>query len=131
MTTPQATKNEEIVQVKISDPNTGQSTNGSLKIIRFSQAERSARSMKFAGLCLLASLISVVIPMMHFVLVPLFLLASPVVAIWVMRQEYQVLGGNGKCPKCGADFTPEVSKLDFPVQDVCAKCHGAVQISAA
>ena len=74
-------------------------TPGEIRIQDWSQRERTVRALKFGGACWGAALVSIIIPLLHFILVPGFLLAGPILAFIIIGQENVVLGGEGTCPK--------------------------------
>lgn len=91
-------------QVTLKTPSVDQFTMGSLEVQSWEHTDRLKRAFKIGGACFLAGLVSVIFPLVHWVLVPGLLLSSPVVFFWILNQERVVLGGASKCPKCSADF---------------------------
>lgn len=91
--------------------------------------QRLLRSLKVMGLIWGLALVSIFIPLAHFVLVPSFLIAGPIVARQIYQQEKIVLGGKGLCPKCHQDFQIVKGELTFPLTDVCGKCFENVEIT--
>src|SRR4051794_18352309 len=78
---------------------------GTALIQEWSQKERSRRALRMLGILWGLMLISVLIPVAHFVLVPAFFLAGPIVAFIVHDQRKAIVGGEGICPQCGKPFT--------------------------
>ena len=66
--------------------------------------ERMIRALKMGGLCWGFALVSILIPLAHFVLVPSFLIAGPIVGMYFYRLESMVIGGSGNCPACQKPF---------------------------
>lgn len=64
----------------------------------------------------------VFIPLLHFVLVPGFLLAGPVLAWLAVRQTVRVISASITCPKCGKDAPIEAGTTGWPVSMRCAIC---------
>ena len=73
-------------------------------------AERGMRALRIFGILFAIGLGTIVVPILHFILPPLFLLAAIVMAVvtWISRGE--VLGGEIACPNCGV-------KIEFPRGD--------------
>jgi len=96
-----------------------------------SPAERLRRTAAGFGLCAGLALISLFIPVAHFILVPTFVGAAVVVAVARAREDTRLLGVHGVCPRCataqefkgGGRFTLTRS-LD------CPKCHANLTLIA-
>jgi hypothetical protein len=75
-------------------------------------------------------LVSVFIPVAHFVLVPTFLLAGIALAIRRAREDRRLVLLRGACPRCGAaqEFQPGGRYADGRSFD-CPKCHGTVTLA--
>jgi hypothetical protein len=104
---------------------------GELRIQEWNKRERTLRAMKFGGACLGLAIVSVILPLLHFVLVPGFLLAGPIVAFVVLGQEAVVLGGKGICPYCKKTMTIVRNAPRFPISDMCEHCQKSVKIELA
>ncbi len=105
-------------------------TPGEIRIQNWSQHERTMRALKFGGACWAASLVSILIPLLHFVLVPGLLLAGPILAFIIVGQENVVLGGEGTCPKCQAFLPIARSAFRFPISDICTHCQSGLKIES-
>jgi hypothetical protein len=87
-----------------------------------------SRALKSLGTCWVAAFVAVFIPLLHFVLVPGLLLAGPIVASVIFKQQSVVLGGTGICPSCQAQLQIVRSQERWPLRDVCANCHAHVDV---
>ena len=96
----------------------------------YDEKERNSKILKYAGGSLVASIISIFIPLLHFVLVPGFIIAAIVFAVYYSRPA-NIERAKAKCPECGVDFVISRGKPVFPIQDVCASCHHKITISKA
>ncbi|MCM2277621.1 MAG: hypothetical protein NDJ89_06050 [Oligoflexia bacterium] len=103
---------------------------GELWLREWTRRERMLRALKFGGGSWGLALVSVFLPLLHFVLVPAFLIAGPLVAFFVFNQESLVLGGKGKCPHCGGDFSIRRGAPRFPISDLCTRCQRTVLVRA-
>ena len=103
-------------------------TLGSVQIERWSRPLRMKRALKAGGTSVGIALFCVILPVIHFVLVPVFLLAAPLVGGWIFGLESLVIGGQATCPCCGGDFKVARARERFPLRDVCATCHQGVRI---
>lgn len=118
---------EKKVVVKTRD---GKTSLGKVSIQQWSQPERLKRALKFGGFSWLLAVGSVFLPIAHFILVPLFLLAGPVVAILTFKQESVVLGGETICPSCQKPLPIVRSPNKWPLGDLCSSCQNHVVIEA-
>ena len=64
----------------------------------------------------------VFIPLLHFVLVPGFFLAGPVLAWLAVRASVRVTSASITCPKCGKDAPIEAGTTGWPVSMRCSSC---------
>lgn len=100
-------------------------------VLRQPPRERLARTAAALGVCWGLALVSVFIPVAHFILVPTFFIAGIAVAVARAREATRLLGVHGVCPRCeqeqdfeaGGRFTPSRS-LD------CQKCHNTLTLTA-
>lgn len=67
-----------------------------------SRRERTARAAQAWLLCWGAAGIAIFIPLLHFLLVPAFAIAGPLVARARWQEIATVLSARGRCPGCGA-----------------------------
>jgi hypothetical protein len=104
------------------------STSGTISEVSFSQIERSKNALKLFGIGIGATFISVFIPILHFILVPSFLMATFYLSLARLREEKRNAGGSGECPKCHKNFEIQKSKWDSRFVDVCGSCHDDLEI---
>ncbi len=99
-------------------------TSGEATVLHFDRAERIARAGKALAMAWGAALVSVFIPVAHFLLVPGFFLAGLVVFVKRMRRRVVVDTVRGACPDCEHEQrfdAPGAWRL--PVHLTCANCH--------
>ena len=75
-------------------------------------------------------LVSVFIPVAHFILVPTFVVAGIVMAVKRGREDHRLVLLRGACPRCGAaqEFRPGGRFADGRGFD-CPKCHGNLTLA--
>ena len=103
-------------------------TRGTVRLQHWERPERMRRALKMGGMTWGIALACVLIPLAHFVLVPGFLLAGPIVAYFVFQQTDVVLGGEGTCPRCLKPIQISRTKLQWPISDLCIHCQSTVEI---
>lgn len=102
---------------------------GHLRVTVYDRRDRLVRAAKLWGLCWLLAAITVFIPILHFVLVPGFLLAGP---IWAYVR-YQIVvsfdGISGKCPAHQGviNIALEGDKMP-PAWAYCPECDAALRL---
>ncbi len=103
---------------------------GILSIRLYSGGERGKRALVALLGMWAAAGVSVFIPIAHFVLVPGFVLAGPVLAWLRYRQDQALLHTRGVCPRCGEEVTIEMDANErLPSWRYCPQCQAAVQIT--
>ena len=104
---------------------------GEVRIQHWGRPARLMRAAKALAALWGLALLSVVIPLAHFVLVPAFFIAGPIAAFRRLRQESGILGGEGACPACGRRMIIEAHVDEWPSFDICEACRASVRIEAA
>ena len=108
----------------------GSPTSGNVTICAFDREQRLRRAFAGLGKWWDVALLSVLIPVAHFVLVPSFLAYGG----W---QFFQRLGtvelateARGTCPDCGADQALELApRWRAPQPVTCRQCHRGLRLS--
>ena len=78
--------------------NQGAAESGALTVNVYSNAERVKRAAKILGICWGLAVVTLFIPLAHFILVPSFLLAGPIMAYMKYRVVESVEGAQGLLP---------------------------------
>jgi len=94
-------------------------------IIEQAPGQRFARTLGGLGMFWGLALVSLFIPVAHFILVPTFLVAGIAMAIKRSQEDRRLLRVRGACPRCGAvqELAPGGRFVDGRSFD-CPKCHG-------
>lgn len=108
-----------------------QTSNGEVYLRHWERPARMKRALKAWGMCWGGAVVAVLIPGLHFVLVPGLLLAGLIVPVVVFQQESAILGGLSECPKCGKPLPLVGGKDRWPLHDVCSACFESVVIEKA
>lgn len=101
---------------------------GEVKIGHWDKKDRIWRSLRVLAICWTIAVGCVLVPILHFVLVPFFLIIGPVLSWAIFMESRGALGGSGICPECGREFSIVEGKLKFPFSDVCNHCRAHVEI---
>jgi hypothetical protein len=92
---------------------------------------RAARALAGLGACWALALVSVFIPVAHFVLVPSFTVAGIVVAGLRLREDRRLVGVSGTCPRCGTEQEFEAGgRFEDDRTLDCPRCHQLLRLIA-
>lgn len=110
----------------------GASAAAILHVRRFDTRDRLLRALGTLALMWLLALLTVAIPVAHFVLVPALLLAGPVLAWRRYRVTEQNERVDGVCPTCSVSFTRELDASDrLPLWTYCPPADHPIQLVEA
>ncbi len=114
-----------IVQVRSY---TGKGSQAEIVVLTYSMVKRVIRTAGTFFGWIAVALLSLAVPIVHFVLVPTFL----VIALWHsmlrMRTKAMVSEGWGTCPECGARFTISAKPLQAPFVETCDGCQRELEV---
>ncbi len=110
---------------------TGAVSTGEVEVKAWTKNERLLRALKFGGITWGIALVCVVLPIVHFILVPLFLIAGPLMALRTFRTTSVVLGGRGHCPFCQKDVTIGRGADHWPIDELCTQCQNNFSVVKA
>ena len=94
-----------------------------------SQGERVKRASKALGICWFVAWVCVFVPLLHFFLVPLFLIIGLVLGIFVWMAKAEVLGGEVTCPNCAKVNQLPRDSENWPAQRRCDGCSFILTIN--
>lgn len=117
----------EKVQV-IANVNDDRRTQGTAYIKHYTPPERMMAALKKLGMVWGVAILCVLIPVFHFVLVPLFLVLGIVLAHRTYKSEGLVLEGSVPCPHCQTEVTMKKGELRWPISEICQGCARVVRI---
>lgn len=128
-THPEEATGVRLIPVRLTE-NGEKFSDGKIQVQFWNKKERTARALKFGGLCWGGAVIAVILPLVHFVLVPGLLIAGPLLAWNILSKESVVLGGEGSCPNCGKTVAIARAPFKFPILDLCTNCHRELRVEA-
>ncbi len=88
----------------------------------FSRGERVRRSLVVFSIWFVVALMAIAVPLLHFVLVPLFVFVGLVHASFRWGVISGILSGSGTCPACGAGFVIAAKPDRWPFGELCDGC---------
>jgi hypothetical protein len=108
-----------------------QSSPGKIDVLEFSDGMRIKRGSIALLLGVILTGISVFVPVLHILLVPLGL----IITIFISRSRFKtsaiILSGEGTCPACDGPFRIMKRAYNLPFGDICEKCSRNVSITLA
>ncbi len=104
-------------------------TVGTLFFTSFTKAERTKRAIIIWVGCWVAAVISIPIILLHYVLIPAFLIAGPIMARSRLKQTVEMEKVEGHCPNHSGPFSLKMEKTDtLPKWAYCPVCDKGIQI---
>lgn len=120
------TTEQRTIHIKSGDNGIG---SGLLNIINYEKNDRLKRALKMLGLFWLFSLLSIPIVIAHWVLVPGFFIAGPIVAYRRYQMGSEIKNAIGQCPACQNEITVEMEPADnLPKWTYCPNCSASIQL---
>ena len=122
-----ATTIEKNIQFRAGDEG---KTEAILYSLEFGQSELTKRALTRLGLCWLASIASIPIIFAHWVLVPGFFIAGPIMAMAAYKMKTMPDHAEGQCPACGENISIKLEAKDaLPKWTYCPSCNNSIQLS--
>lgn len=120
------TREQRVLEIR--DGN-GNAQPGVLHVALFDQAARNLRALKILGLLWGLAIVSIFIIILHWVLVPGFLIAGPIMAIRKRKVAIEIEKAGGICPACSEEITLQMEADDtLPKSTYCPKCNHPLQL---
>lgn len=99
-----------------------------VEIISLNSSSRMMRALKGLGICWAIAVFCVLIPILHFVLVPAFLLIGIVMFIQQWGQKFYFVSGSIRCPGCQTEMKLKEGAFDWPKREICTGCRSDLRI---
>lgn len=97
-------------------------THSTLEVAHLGAGVRARRAATRLFICWALAGVSVLVPLLHFVLVPGFFIAGFVLAALAFRAAVEVRSPKVPCPKCAQQTPVEAGTTGWPVTIWCAGC---------
>ena len=115
-------------QVTVETSN-AQKNNAEATIQKYSEAEAHKRAVRGVGIFFALAVGSIFLPLVHFVLVPMFLILTPVAFVFLKRTKAKILKIAGTCPACGHAFLITDQPNVWPQESICDKCRKTFKVT--
>ncbi len=121
---------DQLTPVRVSlRTNTDVFKDGTLSTRHIHIQERLLNGLKFLGLFWLVGALCVLVPVMHFFLVPLAAIAGVVVFVMKFSQTEVRETGSVACPNCGTLVVLKGSSFNWPIIETCSNCRYGLNIT--
>jgi hypothetical protein len=88
----------------------------------FSPQEKTIRALKVLGAFWGAAVVSILIPVLHFVLVPGFFIIGPIMANVKRNQQIEIENARFPCPECKKELEFKKISGNWPIRQTCPNC---------
>jgi ribosomal protein S27AE len=93
-----------------------------VEVQHLTPAERLVVGLKILGIFWLGAILCLPIPMVHFVAVPVGLIAGVVMFFRAYGLTERLKSGSIPCPKCGTSFAADLKPFVWPKHETCPQC---------
>lgn len=101
---------------------------GTVIVHPLSKTEKLIKACKKLGLFWALAVFSVLVPVLHFFLVPLFLVLGIYLALRSYKSLGQVVSGETRCPHCQSEIHIKPGDLQWPLTEICQTCARVVRM---
>ena len=93
-----------------------------LELTDLALGKRVGRALSRLALLWVLAVCSVLVPLLHFVLVPGFFISGLVLAVLAFRDTVVLVSPRLVCPKCGLETDVEAGSTGWPLSLQCTHC---------
>lgn len=101
---------------------------GYVEVELFHSSDRTKLILKKLAMFWGISILSILIPVFHFVTVPLFFFLGIFFAYRSSKSEGRVLSGKTHCPHCQSEVLVKEAELQWPLSEICQSCARVLRI---
>lgn len=107
------------------------STHATVWVVSYDRSQRLRRALKGLGTWWGIALLSVLIPIAHFVLVPSFFLYGVYTCSQRLTADQVAVAGRGTCPDCGRDQALDLTgRWSVPRTTSCRYCQRSLRVTS-
>jgi len=108
----------------------GEIAHGEIERSAWTEADVRKKALRLGGAVLVAAVLMIPIPLVHFVAIPVALLGAPLV-FFAVRKLYSGasdIKGGTPCPSCGGTLDLHFQIDRWPIHEVCPHCRHSIAI---
>lgn len=109
----------------------GRTAAGTMDVRVVGPGVRLGRALRALLICWAFAVIALLVPFLHWVLVPALVLLGPAVAVRAFANDRQVCGGGGTCPACAAPVAFARSAKPDAFHQTCSGCRLSLEVVPA
>ena len=117
----------EIEQITVTAG--GVTKSGEIKVRILSLPYRLFKTFGVALIWVFITIVNVLTPLLHFVTVPLSILATVYFTIKTFKVRKKISSGSAICPHCTQTFNTMTGSYKFPIKDTCTNCNKALVLN--
>ncbi len=118
----------DILTLGITARSSQKRADGFVRIQALAPRERAKNALRQLGLYWGIGLFCVLFPLLHFILVPFFLLLGIFLSARAGLAGERIIEGSLKCPECKKPFELKPTLLRWPLSEVCQDCRWSFTI---
>ena len=99
------------------------STTANAIVVDLATAERTRRAAKYAGICVAIGVLTLAIPIVHFVAPWVMLVIAAYVWRRIQGQRAELISLTAACPACGAEVILPRQPAVWPIEWNCPQCR--------
>lgn len=99
-----------------------------IMIVGFSKTSRIMRAVKSLAVCWAISIFCILVPMLHFILVPAFFILGIFMFFHQMSIHCYLISGTIGCPSCRKDLNLRPAAFDWPKREICQYCRADLSV---
>lgn len=102
---------------------------GTAEVLALSKDQLFFKALAYLTACWCTAIVCILVPALHFVLVPAFFFLGIFLAVRVTKQRHLILSGQITCPHCSQEVILLKSAADWPHSEICQNCSSVLRIS--
>lgn len=122
-------ENQNISVVITARANLDKQSSAQIVIKKIPEAMQIMRGLKALGICWVIALLCILVPILHFVLVPLFLVVGAFMFFQQMSIKVYLVEGKFNCPSCNAEIILKPAPFDWPKREICEACRADLSLN--
>jgi hypothetical protein len=119
----------QISQIAIVAQSSQKAASGFARIQTLGPSRRVQNALRQLGLYWGIGLFCVLFPLLHFILVPFFLILGVFLAARAGAVDRAVVDSSIACPECGKPFQLKTALARWPLNEVCQSCRWSFSLS--
>ncbi len=112
-----------ILTLEVSARSSQKAESGSVRVKVLGPLERAKDAVRALGLYWGIALFCVLFPLLHFILVPFFLLLGIFLSVRAGLARERMVDGSVLCPECKKPFSVKPALVRWPMNEVCQECR--------